>query len=96
MRIGKARLFEKFKRFCLVLLALAGESDYHVAGQTAVGKILPEKLRRLVKARGVVLAVHSLERRVAAGLEREVEMTAHAAAGGKLRAKLLVYDARLN
>lgn len=52
-----------------MFLRFAGKTDYNVTCHAAVGKIAAQKLHRLVKPRGVVLAVHGLERCIAAGLQ---------------------------
>ena len=96
MDIGECDLFEKLQCLTLVLLGLAGEAHDEVGGKAAAGEIFAQKLGGLIKPCGVVLAVHGLQGCIAAGLQRQVEMPAHAAGIGDAAAEILGDDARLD
>ena len=92
---GEAALFEEGERFAELLLRLLGKARDEVGGDGGLVKILAQQRDRLVKTRGIVPAVHSLERRVAAGLHGKVEVRAEILELCRPLAKFSRHGARL-
>ena len=73
---GEAALFNEGERLAELLLRLLRKAGDEVGGDGGVVKIFAQQLHRLIIPRGIVPPIHSLERRVAAGLHREMEVRA--------------------
>ena len=92
MHVGKGAFFDKGQRFGVVFLGLAGEARDEIGRQRAAGKGTAQPLGHGKEGGGIILAVHSAQRLITAGLEREVEVVAELAARRDLFAEFVRDD----
>ena len=95
MHRRKADGADEPKRAFKILLRLPREARDQVGSQGAAGEVFPQQRGGFREARGIVFAVHRLQRPVTAALQRQVEVAADVPARGQARGKLLGDDRRL-
>ena len=87
--------FEKIHRLCKFLLGLTGEAGNHIRRDGTSGKCRTQPLDNGEKLRGRIAAVHTAQRRITAGLQRQMKMPREIGKSAQTAAKFVGNQARL-